>query len=295
MAEVLEDYRAGLIDPGPVKTFDVSEITQAYRYFTSKDRMGKVVVSMENPQSLIPLALFKYQTTFSPNKIYLLIGCLGGLGRSLSRWMMARGARRFVFLGRSGCDKPSAAQLVNRLRESEAQVEVVWGDVSRETDVNTAVQMCVEAGYPIGGVVQAAMGLREALFTQMSNEAWHTGIDPKWKGTWNIHHALQGHEDALDFFLLTSSVSGSVSTATEANYCAANCFLDGFARWRRAQGKPAVSVGLGMISEVGYLHENPDIEALLLRNGIAPLNEEEFLQVVEFALAGSDQVHLDWT
>jgi NADP-dependent 3-hydroxy acid dehydrogenase YdfG len=184
---------------------------------------------------------------------------------------------------------------VNRLRESEAQVEVVWGDVSRETDVNKAVQMCVEAGYPIGGVVQAAMGLHEALFTQMSNEAWHTGIDPKWKGTWNIHHALQGHEDALDFFLLTSSVSGSVSTATEANYCAANCFLDGFARWRRAQGKPAVSVGLGMISEVGYLHENPDIEALLLRNGIAPLNEEEFLQVVEFALAGSDQVHLDWT
>ncbi|KAJ0418285.1 hypothetical protein BJY00DRAFT_288259 [Aspergillus carlsbadensis] len=292
MAEVLEDYRAGLIDPGPVKTFDVSEIAQAYRYFSAKDRMGKVVISMEDPQSLIPLAPSKYQTTFSPNKIYLLIGCLGGLGRSLSRWMMARGARRFVFLGRSGCDKPSAAELVNRLRESGAQVEVVRGDVSSAADVSRAVQTCVETGYLIGGVVQAAMGLHEALFTKMTNEAWHTGIDPKWKGTWNIHHALQGHEDALDFFLFTSSVSGSVGTATESNYCAANCFLDGFARWRRAQGKPAVSVGLGMISEVGYLHENPEIEALLLRKGIAPLNEEEFLQVIDYALAGSDQVHI---
>ncbi|KAL2839981.1 hypothetical protein BJX68DRAFT_271844 [Aspergillus pseudodeflectus] len=292
MAEVLDDYRAGLIDPGSVKTFDVSEIAQAYRYFTSKDRMGKVVVSMESPQSLIPLAPSKYQTTFSLDKIYLLVGCLGGLGRSLCRWMMARGARRFVFLGRSGCDKPSAAELVKQLRESGAGVEVVRGDVSSAADVNKAVQTCVEAGYPVGGVVQAAMGLHEALFTQMSNEAWHTGIDPKWKGTWNIHHALQGHEDALDFFLLTSSVSGSVGTATESNYCAANCFLDGFARWRRAQGKPAVSVGLGMISEVGYLHENPDIEALLLRKGIAPLNEQEFLQVIDFALAGSDPAHI---
>ncbi|CEN60641.1 hypothetical protein ASPCAL03077 [Aspergillus calidoustus] len=255
MAEVLDDYRAGLIDPGPAKAFDVSEIAQAYRYFTSKDRMGK--------------------TTFSPDKIYLLVGCLGGRGRSLSRWMMARGARRFVFLGRSGCDKPSAAELMKRLRESGAGVKVVRGDVSSAADVNKAVQTCVEAGYPVGGVVQAAMG-----------------IDPKWKGTWNIHHALQGHEDALDFFLLTSSVSGSVGTATESNYCAANCFLDEFARWRRAQGKPAVSVGLGMISEVGYLHENPDIEALLLRKGIAPLNEQEFLQVIGFALAGSGQVHI---
>ncbi len=39
-----------------------------------------------------------------------------------------------------------------------------------------------------------------------------------------------------------------------------------------------------MISEVGYLHENPEIEALLLRTGIQPLNEDEFLQVVDLAL-----------
>jgi hypothetical protein len=119
----------------------------------------------------------------------------------------------------------------------------------------------------------------------MTNDAWHIGIQPKWKGTWNLHHALEGHDEALDFFLLTSSLSGSCGTATESNYCAANGFLDAFARWRRAQGKPAVSLGLGMISEVGYLHENPEIEALLLRKGIQPLNEDEFLQVVDFGLA----------
>ncbi|KAK7707671.1 putative secondary metabolism biosynthetic enzyme [Diaporthe eres] len=99
--------------------------------------------------------------------------------------------------------------------------------------------------------------------------------------------AIEGYDNDLDFFLLTSSLSGSVGTATESNYCAANGFLDAFARWRRTQGKPAVSVGLGMISEVGYLHEHPEVEALLLRKGIQPLNEAEFLQVIDLALTGT--------
>ena len=231
-----------------------------------------------------------YLSVFDAEKVYLLVGCLGGLGRSLSRWMMKQGARHFIFVGRSGADRPSARQLVSRLEEAGATVGVVRGDVANASDINAAVSACLATGRRIGGVVQAAMGLHEALFTRMPNEAWHTGIDPKWRGTWNLHNALQPHVEKdpanePDFFLLTSSVSGTVGTATEANYCSANGFLDSFARWRRARGQACVSVGLGMISEVGYLHENPEIEALLLRKGIQPLNEEEFLQVVDLALA----------
>ena len=121
------------------------------------------------------------------------------------------------------------------------------------------------------------MSLQEALFINMTHAAWHKAIQPKFQGTWNIHNALEGREDRLDFFLLTSSVSGSVGTATESNYYAANAFLDAFARYRRNQGKKACSIGLDMISEVGYLHENPDIEGLLLRKGIQALIEREFL------------------
>jgi hypothetical protein len=125
--------------------------------------------------------------------------------------------------------------------------------------------------------------LHDNVITDTGPSCRHTGIDPKFQGTWNLHNALEGHD--LDFFLLTSSISGTVGTATESNYCAANGFLDAFARWRRSRGQACVSVGLGMISEVGYLHENPEIEALLLRKGIQPLNEDEFLQVVDLALA----------
>jgi hypothetical protein len=60
----------------------------------------------------------------------------------------------------------------------------------------------------------------------MPNEWWHTGIYPKLIGSWNLCNALQGWTADLDFFVMTSSVPGSVGTATESNYCAANYFLD---------------------------------------------------------------------
>lgn len=121
----------------------------------------------------------------------------------------------------------------------------------------------------------------------MPSKHWHTGIDPKVQGTWNLHNAIKGKDSELEFFLMTSSISGSVGTATESNYCAANYFLDVFARYRRSIGLPAISIGLGMISEVGYLHENPEIESLLSRKGIQAINEDELLRIIDTALCSS--------
>lgn len=89
-----------------------------------------------------------------------MVGCLGGLGRSLSKWMFERGAREFVFIGRSGADKPSARQLVEELQSAGAIVKVVTGDVSCYKDVENLVK---HTSGPIGGLVQAAMGLKVGL------------------------------------------------------------------------------------------------------------------------------------
>ena len=279
--------RSGMAKPClPIEIFDASNVTQAFRQFALSTRMGKVVVSFEDGSSTIPVIPKKYKTVFDPTKSYIMVGCLGGLGRSLSRWMMSRGARYFVFLGRSGLTKSAARLLVDDLQRDGATVDVVRADVSRFEDVEQTVQTAA-ARRPIGGVIQAAMGLSEALWSEMSSQSWHTGIDPKVHGTWLLHNALRkGNRDAdLDFFLMTSSVSGTVGTATESNYCSANSFLDAFARYRNSIGLPAVAVGLGMISEVGYLHENPDIEAMLKRIGMHSINEDEFLQIIDLALS----------
>lgn len=84
---------------------------------------------------------------------------------------------------------------------------------------------------------------------------------------------------------MTSSVAGSVGTATELNYTAANSFMDNFAKYRRKQNLPATSIGLDAIFEVGYLHENPEIEAILLRKGITPIKEDELLSIIDIVLS----------
>ncbi|KAI9742877.1 MAG: hypothetical protein M1818_003606 [Claussenomyces sp. TS43310] len=264
----------------PLKVFPASEIVQAFRYFSLSTRMGKVAVTFEEPSTLHVVPK-KHRTRFSPEKTYLLIGCLGGLGRSLSRWMLRCGARHFVFIGRSGTDKLAAKNMVSDLQAAGADIAVIRGDVARYEDVERAVS---EATHPIGGVVQAAMSIHVALFNEMACETWHMGISQKVKGAWNLHNALRGKDSQLDFFLMLSSITGSIGTATESNYCAANAFLDSFGSYRRSIGLPAVALGLGMISEVGFLHENPETEAVLLRKGVHSFTEEELLQIVDISL-----------
>ncbi len=98
----------------------------------------------------------KYDCVFSPTKTYLLSGCLGGIGRSITKWMMERGAKKFAMIGRSGLDREPAQRLVKDLEAAGADVGVTRGDVGDASIVEKAVA-AIEG--EIGGVVQAAMGL----------------------------------------------------------------------------------------------------------------------------------------
>lgn len=87
---------------------------------------------------------------------YLLIGCLGGLGRCFVDWMVKRGARNLIFLSRSSLTNKEAKKAVSELQRLKIKVTVVQGDVTSMTDVQDAV----DAGFGlIKGVVQAPLAL----------------------------------------------------------------------------------------------------------------------------------------
>ena len=166
LADVLRLYREKkIMKIEPFKVFDVSEITQALRYFSSRNRMGKIAINLENDKSVLRVQPPRYNSTFSPNKSYVMIGCLGGLGRSLAKWMMTRGARKFVFLGRSGLDKAPARRLVENLEQNGADCRVVRGDVCSQADIQAVMD---QVDGLVGGVIQAAMGLNVRISTLYS-------------------------------------------------------------------------------------------------------------------------------
>ena len=168
LALTMSLYRRRSIRPlEPISIKNIAEIDEAVASFSDDFDSGKTIVSYNSSETPLRILHSRPSFKFRPDSTYLLVGCLGGLGRSLTSWMMEKGARRFAFLSRSGADSKQAAILVDDLKSTGAAVEVIRGDVSVEGDVQRAVKV-IPTEYPIRGVVQAAMVLKvsQALFSQ---------------------------------------------------------------------------------------------------------------------------------
>lgn len=121
----------------------------------------------------------------------------------------------------------------------------------------------------------------------MSFDDWQTATAPKVQGTWNLHNALP--ED-LDFFILFSSYSGIVGQWGQANYAAANTFLDAFVQYRNRNGQAASVVDVGVMGELGFVWHNRDILDLFRKSGMRILREEDLLDAMHLAMQRSRPV-----
>lgn len=284
---IVSFYRQRSIAPlKPLTVKNIAELDSAVASFSDTFSSGKTVLVYEPSETPLNVIPSRPALKFSPDATYLLVGCLGGLGRSLTSWMMKHGARRFTFLSRSGADAQQAAHLVKDIEAAGAIVQVVRGDATVRKDVDRAIAG-VPAQNPVKGVVQAAMVLRDGIFAQMSYANWKTSTNPKVTGTRNLHEALASQD--LDFFLMTSSVSGTLGTPGQANYAAANAYLDSLARHRRSLGSVATSAILPMVLGVGVVAENFEIEESLKSKGMYGIEEDSLLELFEAAITVQGQ------
>lgn len=162
-------YKAkGLIKTLPLETFHVSEIDRALMQFAKAAHIGKLVVTFEHDSSRgIQVRRSLFGAAFDPNAAYLLVGCLGGLGRSFSRWAVERGARHLVYLSRSGAATPVVAAFVSEFESQGVEVQIIKGDVASLADVEAAV---ARQTLPIKGVVQGALTLHVSLLLQANRK-----------------------------------------------------------------------------------------------------------------------------
>jgi hypothetical protein len=277
--------REGNIKPiNPTRVFRSTEIEDAFRYMQKGVHIGKVLVKMPESFDGIPTTVASRNIKFSPEKTYLLIGGLGGLGRAISTWMVECGARHFVYLSRSaGSEKDQP--FIHELEVPGCTVSAVAGSVSNIEDVERAI---AAAPSPIGGVLQMSMILRDTLFSEHTFSDWRTVIDPKIKGTWNLHHAFKNQNQGLDFFVLFSSVSGIIGTRGQAAYAAANTFLDSFVTYRHGLGLPASVLDIGMMTGVGYLAENKSLQELLNAQDGHALRETNLIDALQLSISSNE-------
>ncbi|CEI65620.1 Compactin diketide synthase mokB [Fusarium venenatum] len=284
LKDVIRLYKDGHIQPiRPIKVYRPHKILDSFRYMQQGVHLGKIVVSMDTTAGpSLEVESRKQPVTLDSTASYLLVGGLGGLGRSISRWLIQRGARHLIYLSRSAGTNEKHLDLQQELESLGCKVDFVQGSINNLDDVTTAV---ARADGRLKGVLQMSMILADQSFSRMTMEEWNTAVDPKIQGTWNLHKATMSADADLNFFILFSSLSGVIGQPGQVNYAGGNTFLDAFSNYRKSRGFPACSIDIGAVEEVGYLAEKQSIMQKLKVTGFnGTVSEHEFLDALGAAM-----------
>ncbi|OBK63008.1 polyketide synthase [Mycobacterium colombiense] len=280
LAEIVGLLAEGVVKPLPLKTFDVRCASAAYRYVSQARHIGKVALTVGS----------------GPGEV--LSGCGGGLagasvvitggtgmaGSALARHLVDRyRVAHVVLVSRTGAQAAGVAELVAGLQEAGAQVSVVACDVA-DPDAASAMLAQIPAQYPLRGIVHAAGILDDGLISSLTPDRVDAVLRAKVDGAWNLHE-LTRHLD-LSAFVVFSSMAGIVGTPGQANYAAANSFLDGLAAYRRAHGLAGLSLAWGLWEQASAMtaHLGERDKARMSRIGLAPLSTAAALAAFDAAM-----------
>ena len=275
-----EYYAKGDLKPiKPLKTFKASDIQGAFRYMQKGQHIGKIVITMpEDPAELGP-SLQKEGAKFRSDASYLMVGGFGGLGKSVSNWMVENGARHLIFLSRSAGDSDSDKAFIKELDAQGCGVQTIKGTV---TDLESVKAGLAKAEKNIAGVFHMTMVLRDKAILELTHDDWFACADPKAIGAWNLHQALE--KENLDFFISFSSISYVVGQIGQANYSSANGYLAAFAQYRHSLGLPASVLNVGVMNDVGYVVENQALLDQFKALSYYILGEQELLDSISYQI-----------
>jgi NADPH:quinone reductase-like Zn-dependent oxidoreductase/aryl carrier-like protein len=276
--EVMALFEDGALKPLPHRLFPIADAADAFGVMARAEHIGKVVVSLAGAAEA-PIATARGESPrIAPDRTYLITGGLGGLGLRLAAWFVEQGARHLVLVGRSGASEradgpapPEAA--VASLRAAGADVRVARADVSVRTDLAAVLDDLDRSMPPLGGVVHAAGVLDDGSLARLTDERVARVMAPKVLGAWNLHELTRGRP--LDLFVLCSSALALLGSPGQANYTAANAFLDALAHDRRALGLPALSIDWGTWTDVGLAAAQANRGERLASQGIEGLSPDE--------------------
>ncbi|MFE6881010.1 SDR family NAD(P)-dependent oxidoreductase [Streptomyces sp. NPDC057702] len=216
------------------------------------------------------------EPAFGPDSTVLVTGASGALGGLIARHLVTHHqVGRLVLVSRRGMAAEGAAELRDELVARGAEVAVAACDVANR---DALVELLAE--YPVTAVVHTAGVLADATIGSLTPAQVDTVFPPKVDAAWHLHELTRDLN--LSAFVLFSSVAGTLGAPGQANYAAANAFLDGLVRRRHAQGLPGTSLAWGLWAD--------GMGARVAQSAARGLSHAEGVALFDTALAGPDPV-----
>ncbi|MEX1041603.1 MAG: aminotransferase class I/II-fold pyridoxal phosphate-dependent enzyme [Pirellulaceae bacterium] len=287
LTELLPRFESNEISPLPYQAYPITAAVDAFRFMQQAKHRGKVVLTMP--------ARSAEEGSIKPDRTYLVTGGTGAIGLEVAAWLIQRGANSVVLTNRSGTVPESAEPRIAAWREEEIQVVVTSMDASDRNQVATALEFIEHDLPPLAGVFHAAGVLQDATIAQQDWAHFEQVMAPKVDGTWHLHCLT--HDLPLDYFVCFSSIASVIGSPGQANYAAANAFMDGLMRYRRGLGQPGLSINWGPWSGGGMAAgQDPRRWAAI---GLGTISPPEGLLALEQLLDGEQAnvgvFPIDWS
>ncbi|MFP1882393.1 SDR family NAD(P)-dependent oxidoreductase [Lonsdalea quercina] len=270
LGELLDLMHTGALHPLPVTTYGIREAISAFRLMQQGRHTGKVVLT------------FPHQ--LDPEGTVLVTGGTGTLAAILAEHLVStHHAHHLLLASRGGETSANAAPLKAKLESLGATVNIVACDIADPRALRALLDD-IPAERPLTGVFHTAGLLADSTMAGLTPEAIQKVFAPKVDAAWHLHEQTRHHD--LAAFVLYSSSAGTLGSPGQANYAAANVFLDSLAQFRHRQGLPATSLAWGWWQPVtGMSSSLSDTDnARIARTGFAPITPEHGNALVDAAL-----------
>jgi len=216
---------------------------------------------------------------------YLVTGGLGRLGLNVARDLARSAEVNLVLTGRRPLDVPARRAIAEL--GGDARVHYVSSDIATRAGAAEVVRQGRSRFGALNGVVHSAGVVRDALLWRKTSQEALAVLAAKISGTEFLDEALGGHE--LDFFVLFSSLAGTLGNLGQADYAFANAYLDHFARLRESRRRGGLCSGRTVsiawpLWEESALGHGADSDRAAAELGLRPLTTEEGVAAFRAAL-----------
>lgn len=281
LKDIAKGFQQGYFYAMPTGVFPAGKVVDAFYKIARAKHIGKIVLDLHNQQLEIEKET-SADTVIKTHATYLITGGTRGFGLEIAKWLSEKSAGHVVLVSRSGASSGEARQAIAQMQQQGTTVSAYALDVSLEKPVKELIEHITRTMPPLTGIFHGAMVLDDGYLVDMDKNRFTKVIMPKVGGVLNLHKYTK--DLPLDFFINFSSISSIIGNPGQANYIAANAFLDAFAHHRCTRGLPTTTINLGALKEVGVAARNENIQGILEGSGIKGLTPKDALKAMEWVI-----------